>query len=252
MDINNEKSESRAIVLNAFNIKENTRILKVFSYEYGRLDLILQGINLKNDKISLDVFTEIIATMSIYSNYSYLLDYELVKSNYKIRSNNKNITYANLVLEIIQVVFPLYYSDRKIYELTEKYLQEISKSKANQYLQTIAYIIKFLAFMGYKPEVSKCIVCGDEQSEEYFYSVEDMAIVCKKHITGSYINKLFRKQISLLNKLLYSKLEEIQGIEYEDNYYLLMLLLKSLESAFGISKLNSHKFLESIKRGVYG
>ena len=252
MDINNVKSKSKSIVLNAFNIKENTRILKVFSYEYGRLDLIIQGIKLKNDKISLDVFTEIIATMSIYSNYSYLLDYELVKSNYKIRSNNKNIIYANLVLEIIQVVFPLYYSDRKIYGLTEKYLQEISKPKANQYLQTIAYIIKFLAFMGYKPEVSKCITCGDEQSEEYFYSVEDMAIVCKKHITESYMNKLFREQISLLNKLLYSKFEEIQEIEYEDNYYLLMLLLKSLESAFGINKLNSHKFLENIKRGIYG
>ncbi|WP_099203140.1 DNA repair protein RecO [Miniphocaeibacter massiliensis] len=252
MVINRDKVESKAIVLNSFNIKENSRILKIFSYEYGRMDLILQGIKkIDNEKIYLDIFSEIIVSMAIYKNYSYLLEYELVKTNYKIRKNNDNIIFGNLILEIIQNIFPLNYPDKKIYNLTEKYFEEISIQEANSYILTVAYILKFLAYTGYKLDLSVCAICGEDKVENYYYSPIDADIVCSKHINRTSKYKLELKKVVLLNKLLYSRLEDIKYINYKDDYFLLMLVIETIENLFDTKKLNSHKFISNIQRGIY-
>lgn len=242
--------KSSGIILNNFNIKDKSRIVKVYTRDFGRIDLIYSGKNnLKNEIISLDIFNEVYIEFYEYGEYFYLSEIDVKASNYKIRNNNLKITFGNIVLEILDKIFPMQFADKKIFELTSAYFSNLQNSN-NANLLTVGYLLKFLAYNGYKIDFSNVINADNIQSQEYYFSLDDFNIYCEIRQKGYNIYTLSYGQIKLLNVLMYYKFSNFPNIEYEDNFYLLDMLIKTIKNIFDISKINSMKFLGFYKKGL--
>ena len=235
------QTNTNAIILDVFDFKENNKIIRVFSKEYGKLDLIYK----KNNNIkycNLDIFNEIYCKITFHNDYMFLNEMDLISSNYKIRDEYKKIVYGNIVSEILNNAFPTDYSDYKIYDLTSKFYKLLAISNENSYLLLLAYILKLLAYSGFKIDFNSCNLCNI-CSDKYYYSIKDSLLLCKD-CNNKYNNIIIsNKQIRLLNKLLYSKLDLSLSIIYEDKNYLLIFLTKIVINSFEITELDSAKFL---------
>lgn len=244
--------ETEAIVLNTFSIKEKSKILKVFSRKFGKIDIIYSNKNSLQEKTNiLDAFSEVYINISISNDYIYLLDYEIVNSFYRLRNQNMNILYANLIFDLIDLAFPMYYTDIKIYDLTVKFLKTI-ENKKNKYFLVLAYILKFLAFLGYKLNFNRCTSCGKNNDDIYHYSIEIGGIICNNCNTSYNFIKLSSIQVNILNSLMYSTFENISDEEYSDQNFLLGLLMDTFKNLFDISEIKSLKYLNLFEKGLYG
>ncbi len=246
--------ETEAIVINTFSIKEKSKILKVFSRKFGKIDIIYSNNNSLQEKTNtLDIFSEIHINININisNDYIYLLDYEMINSFYRLRNQNMNILYSNLIFDLIDLAFPMYYTDIKIYDLTIKFLKTI-EYKQNKYFLVLAYILKFLAFLGYRLNFGHCSRCGANDHNSYFYSLEIGGIICNNCNTSYNFTKLSSVQVKLLNQLMYSTFENIPDEEYLDKDFLLVLLVNTFKNIFDISEIKSLKYLNLFEKGLYG
>lgn len=64
--------------------------------------------------------------------------------------------------------------------------------------------------------------------------------------------ELNSSQIVLMNKLLYSRIDSIPDTEYEDNLFLLRILIDSIKNIFEINKFNALNFINLYRKGSYG
>ncbi|QQK07671.1 DNA repair protein RecO [Miniphocaeibacter halophilus] len=249
-----QNNETRAIVLNTFNIKEKNKIIKVFSKNFGKMDLIYKDNKLGslNNASQLDIFSEAFLNVYISKEYAYLIDYELISTRYKLRKNSLKILYGNVIIELLEKIFPMYFIEDKIYDLTLKVLDNLENKDNNGYLLVLAYILKFLAYTGYKLDFSKCANCSDSKSKKYYFSSQEGVLFCNNCTKGYNMYELDYSQITLVNKLLYSKIDFIPDVEYEDNLYLLTILIDSIKKIFEINKFNSLSFINLYKKGLYG
>lgn len=243
--------ESDGIILNNFNIKDNSKIIKIYTRKFGRVDLLCRGFNsIKSNLTSLDVFNEVYVEFYIVGEYFYLKDIDIISSNYTIRKSNLNIVFGNIVLEILEKVFPMYFPEVKIYELTITFFKRLQENH-NNYLLLLGYILKFLAYNGYRLDLSSCSSCGKNDNDKYYYSLDNLNINCGNCSKGYNVYMLTYTQLKLLNILIYSKFSEFPNIEYEDNFYLLDILVKTIYKIFEIGKINSINYLGFYKRGLY-
>ena len=244
--------ETDAIVLNTFNIKEKSKILKVFSRKFGKIDIIYSNKNPLQEKTNiLDIFSEIYININISNDYIYLLDYEIINSFYRLRNQNMNILYSNLIFDLIDLAFPMYYTDVKIYDLTIKFLETI-ENKKNKYFLVLAYILKFLAFLGYRLNFNNCNNCGNNNDDSYYYSIEMGGIICNNCKTGYNLMRLSKYQAKILNCLMYSTFENISDEEYSDQNFLLGILVDTFKNILDISEIKSLKYLNLFEKGLYG
>ncbi|HHX69972.1 MAG: DNA repair protein RecO [Miniphocaeibacter sp.] len=249
-----QNNETRAIVLNSFDIKERNKIIKVFSKDFGRIDLIYKDnkYNSLNNSSQLDLFSEVFLNIYVSKEYVYLIDFELISTRYNLRKNNLKILYGNIIIEILEKVFPMYFVEDKIYDLTSKVLDNLEKKNNNSYLLILAYILKFLAYSGYKLDFTKCTNCGDTKSKKYYFSSKEGVLFCYNCTKGYNMYELNSSQIVLMNKLLYSRIDSIPDTEYEDNLFLLRILIDSIKNIFEINKFNALNFINLYRKGSYG
>lgn len=249
-----QNNETRAIVLNTFNIKEKNKIIQVFSKKFGRMDLIYKDnkIGSIGSSSQLDLFSEAYLNVYISKEYAYLIDYELISTRYNLRKSNIKILYGNIIIELLEKIFPMYYIEDKIYDLTLKVLDNLEQKDKNSYLLILAYILKFLAYSGYKLDFTKCVNCNETKSEKYYFSPQEGVLFCYNCTKGYNMYEMNFSQIVLINKLLYSKIDFIPDAEYEDNLYLLTILIDSIKKIFELNKFNSLSFIKLYRKGLYG
>ncbi|MEF2845937.1 MAG: DNA repair protein RecO C-terminal domain-containing protein, partial [Eggerthellaceae bacterium] len=96
---------------------------------------------------------------------------------------------------------------------------------------TAAHLIKTVSFLGFKPELSCCIVCGDTDvvthalsfKHKVAFSSLEGGIVCSKCVPFVETVWVEPQVIQWAQVLLYSTFEEIQGFELDSSTQLGLL-----------------------------
>ncbi|MEJ8751260.1 DNA repair protein RecO [Lagierella sp. ICN-221743] len=236
-----ETRQTKIIVLNHFKIRESSQILNCFSRDFGKIDLNLSSKGIKDSVKLMDIFSEHYVNIVLKQEISFLKESDLIASNYGITKSINKTILGNIVLEIISKIFPKLVPDEKIYDLTSSYLSCLTRG-SNENLLTIAYALKLLGITGYRTTFN-----FSEQelvkNRNYYYNIDEGSIYIKP-ISEIPTVVLDYNQCILIRNLLFAKFKEIPDINYEDGYFLLKALLKTVINIFELSKLNSVLYLK--------
>ncbi|MGO1579905.1 MAG: DNA repair protein RecO [Peptoniphilaceae bacterium] len=233
MDTINGKIRSEIIVLSEQKYKETSKILRVFSREMGKLNILAKGsLNPKSPLIAISsIFSNSEAYISKGKSFYYISSGKILNSNYNIRKNYDSLIMGSYLLELVDKVFLEGDVNKKIFDLLKKTLLLLPTTKS-VYSLIIAFELKFLTFLGYRPNLDS----GNKK--KYFSIVEGKFL--EEHNNNLLTYKISEKNIYYLNKLLYTSLDKIEDeLDQSELLYIQNIVLHYIKYNLDIENFNS-------------
>lgn len=206
------------IVLKEMKYKDNSKILTIFTRELGKISVLARGVNNPKSKFiaNTQVFSQNEYQLFKGKSFYYIQDAYLVDSFYEIRNDIDRMIYGSYILELADKSVEQDQENIKLFDLLEKALEVLSKQE-NHYLEFIlAYELKFISFLGYRPCIHSCVSCNRSGGDHLKFSIKEGGVLCSKcYEKDIFAPKLTEIQYRCMNELLYSKLDELEGLLYK-------------------------------------
>jgi len=253
---------SEGIILKSINWKENSRIVTFFLEKGGRLSIIDRGgRSIKSKRGRLITFSrlEVNYFKSEKSGTGYLTEADPIESFLLEKDGSLGrLTFASAAVELLYDLLPedepmsdLYYLTIGFFRLTDNI------PKGGLYPLFIAYFMRLLSQLGYRPNFAGCVSCGQEPRPEsgyYFFIPEKGGLVCSSCQTmGEYYIRLQSERLEQIYRLQTSSLTEASSarLKLKEAEEVLELLVNFLRFQTDKGELKSLKFLEKLKKTNY-
>lgn len=235
------------IIVSETNYSESSKILNILTKDYGLISAISKGCRKIKSKLR-SVSTKLTYGY-FHVNYkenglSNIIAVDVINGFKNIISDLTNISYATYMMELtVQVVKQNSESD--IYELFIAALNKINEGFDPNIITSILEI-KYLEYLGVKPSIDECALCGSTK-DIVTLDPNHGGYICKNCYTDQI--KVSSKTIKLVRLFYYVDISKITKLEissdtmkeinkFIDEYY---------EDYTGLY-LNSKKFLKNLNR----
>jgi len=173
---------AQAVVLGHIEYGEADRILRLFTYEKGKISAIARGVRkIQSRKAGhLEPFTRVNLFLAKGRNLDIITQAETVEPYMGLRNDLQRIGQASYVVEVL---------DRFTYEEGPnvgifRLLTDTLDRLANQSnFRTVIhyYEMRLLELLGFRPQLFLCIDCGEEiTAQDQYFSPLGGGIVCPK------------------------------------------------------------------------
>ena len=237
--------KTEGIVLGETNYSESSKILKVLTKEYGMISIMSKGC--RNLKSKLRGVSSLFVSGDFHFSYresgiSTLISVDIKNSFLKLQSDIEKITYASYLLDLTEQVLK-HNAQEDIYFLLTATLEKMNDGYNLQALTNILEL-KYLDFLGIRPVLDCCSVCGNK-TEIVTINASAGGYLCR----NCYHNeKMYsEKTIKLIRMFYYVDISKISKLEIKEDS------LKELEEFIGDYYdrysglyLKSRNFLENV------
>lgn len=143
--------KTEALVLKKRNLLNKTVILTLFTEKYGRLNVVAFGIGkITSRRLSYGQTGNLIAALIYKKNDRfYLQETQLISGFSQIKDNPQKINYLYLFFFVLDRLLPENQKEASVYQLTKKFLINLSQSSAVNKLILTKYLNKALILLGY-------------------------------------------------------------------------------------------------------
>ena len=94
-----------------------------------------------------------------------------------------------------------------------KTLKILSELDSNYRRLLFAFELKYISFIGFKPQLTRCVSCSGETGDDVRFDIQEGGVVCRKCFTMNFSQISVKSDIiDLMKRLLYSKLEDLDSI----------------------------------------
>lgn len=243
---------TEAIVLRRQDLGETDRILTLYTPHHGKLRAIAKGIRKPTSRKAghLELFMRVDVLLARGRNLDILTQAEMLDAFQPLRTDLVRATYAAHFVELLDAFTQDEDPSPVLYRLLASGLGWLTTT--GDLPRTARYYeLSILEIAGYRPELFRCVVCGDElQPVNQFYSVELGGVVCPRcgHDRGQArplsLNAL--KVLRYLQTRPFEVVEQVKlsaGVHGETERLLFQALTFHLER-----RLKSAAFLERLRR----
>ena len=151
------------IVLSETNYSESSKILNVLTSEYGLIGIMSKGCRNLKSKLRGVSRKLVYGTFHVYykeNGLSTLIGVDLINSFSKTMMDLERISYASFILDLsLQVVRQ---SDEDFFSLVKDVLLKIEEG-FNPLVLTNIFEIKMLDYLGVRPSIDCCSLCGTDK-----------------------------------------------------------------------------------------
>lgn len=217
------------IILSMRNFREYDRIISFYCKEHGKIKVFVRSARKSASKLA-PIISEPFAILKIKivrgKNHHHLIGGEIKEHFKNIGMYYNKLTQVNLLFSKINKLISFRKSDSKILSLIITFLRKVNALPVDK-VQVLfpAFLIKFLSFLGYRPEIKQCVICHKSNlTDGIFFDLEKGGVACKKHSSD---NSEFKMNINPL------VLQILQNLLYKDFNFLIEQELnkKDLQSA---------------------
>ena len=208
-----EMIEVEGIVVNEKPFGETSKILNIITKEKGIIGVLAKGA--KRLKSPIRSVSERFSYAKFNISYkedklSTLINADIINPLKNIKKDIKKVSYLNFLSELTEGVIKQN-NDKKIYDL---YLSAVLKIEEGFDEVVISNILelKYLAFLGARPKLNGCVVCGKENVVTI--SAYKGGFVCKDHALNDYV--VSDKTIKLIKMLEYVDISKISKLDISD------------------------------------
>lgn len=235
------------IIVSETNYSESSKILNILTKEYGLISAISKGCRKIKSKLRAVSTKLTYGYFHIYykeNGLSNITCVDIIDNFKNIVSNLVNITYAAYITELTTQVIKQN-NDNNIYELFISSLKKINENFKPDIITSILEI-KYLEYLGVKPSIDACSICG---STNNIFTIDPKygGYICKDCYTDQI--KVSSKTVKIIRMFYYVDIDKITKLDisndtmkeinnFIDEYY---------EDYTGIY-LNSKKFLKNLNK----
>ena len=240
-----EITKVKGIIISESNYSETSKLLNIFTKEYGLISAIAKGA--KRLKSPLRSVTSKLTYAEFQLNYkegklSNLLVADVINPFNEIKKDLLKISYASFLLELTSQVAKQT-NEKDLFDILEASLIKIEEGY-DPIIITNILELKYLDYLGIKPELNSCAVCGS--TKVLTVSTNKGGFVCTNcHRNEKIVDK---KTIKVLRMLYYVDISKISKIELNDNTKEeIDTFINEYYDRYTGLYLKSKKFLKSIK-----
>lgn len=209
------------IVLQKKEIRENDRIYVIYTNDLGKIEAVARGSRKILSKLAPHLEPPIFSDLMIAKGKQLdkIAGADEINAYPKIRADLERIQLVFSCFDKLNGLTKFNARDQKIWMLLEKFLEICEDTSKDVFVEKkeileCAFLIKLLAFLGYRPEFKKCVFCGRENSEKWFFDILKGGIFCescriKNFHPGESPNPASALFLEEMNFLLYKKFDEI-------------------------------------------
>lgn len=207
-------------VLREFAYKESSKILEVFTKELGRISILARGVlRPKNKNLSVTLrFVK--AEYSLYktkTDFYGIRDASLLESYSKSNKNFDIIIYKSAICDLLlrTIDHTQFHTTYMLLDTSFEAFEESEKNRENIFF---GFLLKYISFSGFKPNLGTCALTGKKISrEDAYFSHEYSSLVSlgmKNHLRDRiFLNK---KEVNYLKELLYTSSTQLEQIDTRD------------------------------------
>ena len=201
------------IIINTKDYKDSSKILDIFTKEYGVIGVISKGCkSLKSNLRSIsDKF--VFAKFTIYykkDKLSILSEASIINNFSNIKKDIKKISYASYILDLTNQV----YKQSNVLELYNLLINSLVKINEgfNPLIITNILELKYLDYLGIMLNLDECSVCGSKNV--ITLSSDKGGFLCNKCRTYEPI--ISSKAIKLIRLYYYVDIEKISKLDIDN------------------------------------
>lgn len=242
------------IVLSEIRFKDTSKILNIYTKQLGKVPVMAKGAYKANSMLmaSTQLFSYNEYIFRKGKTFYYINQGSIIESFYSMRENIERFVYGTYILELVDKSSPQEEENLKLFLLLEKSLKILSKLDSGFLRFIVAFQLKFVSFIGYKPHLDSCVICNKPLVGNLKWSNREGGIICKEcshiDINSIYISSELFKSI---RKLLYTSLDDL------DNLNISKETLKTLQNiledyilySIDRTEFNSFKMIEMLLEG---
>lgn len=193
----------KAQILNKLPIKEYDALVFLYTDSLGKVIARAKSAFKKDTKWHSLIETMNLVDTNLYkkSEYFYLTETKVVDSFIDIKKDFNKSIIALTVLNIIYKSQIELNPNINLFNLLNHFFNELKVSK-NNYLLFFYFIFSFLKIEGIQFPIDKCIICGKELINDFYFDLKSNGFVCSSHRTpfGIEIDEtLYKKILKITN-----------------------------------------------------
>lgn len=213
----NDNSNVEGFVLREFSYRESSKIIEVFTKDMGKISIIAKGVlNKKNPNLS-STQRFVKASYNLYKSgekFFGIRDASLLKSYSKSNKNFDIIIYKSAICDLLLRTIDFDQKDL-VYNLLDKTFDSFEKASENYFDIFLCFLLKYISFSGFKPNLKECSLCGSKiNPEDAYFSIKDGGMIdssCKK--IKKDIVYLTREEYLYILKLIYTPTDQVSKID---------------------------------------
>lgn len=203
--------KTEGIVVGETNYSESSKILRVLTKEYGLISVMSKGC--RNIKSKLRG----VSSKLVYANFqlhykkdgiSTLMGADTIDTLRNIVMDIEKISYVSYILDLTEQVYKHSY-DNDIYDVLIDTIKKINDNYDCETL-TCIYEIKLLDYLGIRPNIDECSICGNTKNI-LTISINDGGYICKNCYRNEKIYS--PKTIQLIRMFSYIDLNKITKLD---------------------------------------
>lgn len=158
--------KTRAIFLSKLNYGDTSKIVSLFTEDFGKMSAIIKGARSPKSKIGAiaDLLNcvEIVFYQKPNRDVQLITQIELINHFPKIREDLDKLKYSSAVIELLSIFTSENETHKKLFKGTIRILELINKGEESIEILFIKFFIFFLKEIGYQLQLNNCVKCNTE------------------------------------------------------------------------------------------
>lgn len=241
--------ETEGLVIRQTKYDEWDKILTIFTRNNGKVQAIAKGA--RRPKGSLVAGTQMFSYSDFLlypgRNLYQVNQADIIESFFSLRDDLFKLAYATFIIELIDAGAVEEFANTKLFDLSIKAIRVLSKLNKDYKKLLVAYELKYISFIGYKPYIKSCVICNSELGNRIKFSNEHGGTICEKCSSqGYYGYSVNREIIRKIEELLYIPLDNIENLVLSNKD---IDIIEKLVSSYIMNHIEKKKFksLEFLK-----
>lgn len=172
----------RGIVLSTYDYSDSSRIVNLYTLERGRLSFMAKGAKRNKSKFLNLTQAYVEGSFNLVEGKSmyYIKDGLIDNAHLGLRKSIGRLTCASFATELINMV-AISQADSDLFYLLSSVLTALEEGLEESLLRIIgAYLFKLASFLGFRPTLASCIVCG-KRPEDFALNIPAGGLLCEDH-----------------------------------------------------------------------
>lgn len=170
----------KGLVLREANAGEADKIITVLTKEKGKKVISAKGARRPRSPYIAGTQQFSYCDFVVYDNKNIanLNQLEIIETFHNIRNNLFKLSYGAYFMELLENISIEDVPSEEILKLTLKTLQILNRTEYNFKLLRITYEMRIMRLIGYMPETTQCVNCGDELKDNIYFDANAGGVLC--------------------------------------------------------------------------
>lgn len=243
--------KTQGIVLKYTNLGEADKLLTILTRSKGKIKAVAKGSRKPKSGLlaSSEVFTFSEFVLYKGMNLYQVSQAEIRETFYNLRNDLLKLSYAVFFAELADTVSEEELASERLFLLLAKALYYLAEGEIPTGIVSLAYQLKLMDISGYRPNLNRCVHCGQTEVGHYMFDIELGGLLCSDcEKIGKTVQRIGPGTVEIIKILLNTEISRLNTLKIDHTIFNeIERLTKRFVETHLEKRFKSLEFLDEIK-----